>query len=61
MDRDFYNNLSKIEQYLKQHGCYVLSSVEGKGTHVGRFKRILLDANDDIVIDIDIDAVSTTV
>lgn len=60
MDSNFYNNLSKIEQYLKQHGCYVLSSIEGEGTHVGRFKRISLDADDDVVINIDIDAVSVT-
>lgn len=59
MDKELYKNLSEIEQYLKQHGCYVLSSVEGKGTHVGRLNKISLDANDDIVLDIDIDDIPT--
>lgn len=50
----------ELEQKLKEYDVYILSSVGGKGHHVGRFKGISVDANGDLIIDADIDEYSIT-
>ena len=50
----------ELEQKLKEHDVYIISSVGGKGHHVGRFKGISVDANGDLIIDADIDEHSIT-
>ena len=50
-----FRKLREIEELLKEHSVSVLSSIEGKGIHVGRFKGIALDADGFPVIECDID------
>ena len=50
----------EIEKELKEHDVYIISSVGGKGHHIGRFKTISVDANGDLIIESDIDEVSIT-
>lgn len=52
--------LHKIEDALCKHDVYVMSSVDGAGAHVGRFKEFSYDANGALVIMTDIDSVSCT-
>ena len=52
--------LRKFEEELKKYNTYIASSIEGKGTHIGRFRGLSLDANGDIIILCDIDKDSVT-
>ena len=52
--------LTKIEEQLNQRNVYIISSVDNKGTYVGRFKGLSLDADNDLIIRADIDSVSCT-
>ena len=52
--------MKKIEEWLNKNNVYIISSIDDKGVHVGRFKGLSLDANDDLVIDTDIDSLSCT-
>ena len=52
--------LNKIENKLREQNVYIISSVDGRGVHIGRFKGFSRDANDDLVIEADIDGVSCT-
>ena len=44
----------------KNKDIYIISSIGNKGVHIGRIKNISLDANDDIVIETDIEKESET-
>lgn len=55
-----YEEMKQIENKLKENKAYVISSIDEKGHHVGRFKGFSLDANGDLIIEIDIDAISST-
>ena len=48
------------KQISKEHNVYIISSVEGKGNHVGRFKGFSVDADGDLIIEADIDGLSCT-
>lgn len=48
------------EKMLESDNIYIVSSIDNKGTHVGRFKRCSLDADGNLIIEIDIDGVSCT-
>ena len=50
--------MKELESKLKELNVYVISSVEGKGSHIGRFKGFSEDANGDLVIETDIDKLS---
>lgn len=52
--------MNEIEAKLKEHNVYIISSVEGKGNHVGRFKGFSVDADGDLIIEADIDGLSCT-
>lgn len=52
--------MKEIESKLKELNVYVISSVEGKGSHIGRFKGFSEDANGNLVIEVDIDMLSCT-
>lgn len=52
--------MKELESKLKELNVYVISSVEGKGSHIGRFKGFSEDANGDLVIETDIDKLSCT-
>ena len=52
--------LELISEYLNKHNAYIISSIDGNGTYVGRFKRLSLDADDDLIICADIDSASCT-
>lgn len=52
--------MKKVELWLKANNVYVMSSIEGKGHHLGRFKGFSLDADDNLIIDVDIDSLSCT-
>jgi len=49
-----------IEKYLKENSAYIISSIDGEGNHVGRFKEFVIDANGDLIISTDIDSESCT-
>lgn len=46
--------------FKREQEVYVVSSIENKGNHIGRIKDISLDANCDVVIEVDIDKESIT-
>lgn len=52
--------LIKNNTYNKNQEVYIIASIEGKGNHIGRIKNISLDADDDVVIEVDIDEKSVT-
>ena len=52
--------LKRIEKLLRENDVYVESSIEGKGCHLGKFKGFSLDADDSVIIETDIDALSCT-
>ena len=52
--------LNKIEDELRKQNLYIISSIDGNGVHVGRFKGFSHDADGDLVIEADIDGVSCT-
>lgn len=54
-------DIKKVEEILKRNGAYILSSVDGEGYHVGRFKGIGLDTEGNFIIEADIDNISSTV
>ena len=49
-----------VEAVLAGCNTYVLSSIDGEGNHVGRFKGVSVDANGSLVINADIDKVFCT-
>lgn len=53
-------DMADIENILNEHKTYIISSVEGKGVHIGRFHGLSLDADGDWVIDADLDEKSCT-
>lgn len=55
-----FEEMKKVEEWLKTNDAYVMSSIEGKGHHIGRFKRFGLDADDNLIIEVDIDSLSCT-
>lgn len=54
------NEAKEIETMLRKHNAYIISSVDGKGAHVGRLKGVTVDADGNLVIESDIDNVSCT-
>lgn len=48
-----------IQDFLNEHGVYIVASVDGEGVHLGRFKKIGIDANGHLTIDCDIDGISS--
>lgn len=52
--------MNKIKEKLEEQGVYIIASIEGKGHHIGRLKKLSLDANGDLIIEVDIDAASCT-
>ena len=52
--------LNKIKEKLEEQNVYVIASIEGKGCHIGRFKGFSLDANKQLIIEVDIDEKSCT-
>ena len=49
-----------VESVLAGCNTYILSSIDGEGKHVGRFRGVSVDANGSLVISADIDKVSCT-
>lgn len=58
--RQIEKDLQMIEAILRKYNVYIISSVDGKGNHVGRLKGFSVDADGDLVIDADIDELSCT-
>ena len=54
------DNVYLYEKMLGVDNIYIVSSIDNKGTHVGRFKRCSLDADGNLIIETDIDSVSCT-
>lgn len=52
--------LIKNNTYNKNQEVYIIASIEGKGNYIGRIKNISLDADDDVIIEVDIDEKSVT-
>lgn len=53
--------LKVIEEALKEKNAYIISSIDGKGAHIGRFKGVSVDAEGDLIIESDIDSISSAV
>lgn len=56
--------ISQIDTWVRVNGdkeVYILSQIDGKGTHVGKITELGIDSNGDIVIGTDIESVSSTV
>ena len=54
------DNLYLYEKMLGADNIYIVSSIDNKGAHVGRFKKCSLDADGNLIIETDIDSVSCT-
>lgn len=55
--------IKEIENWMKSCGdknIYVLSKVDGKGTHIGRVVSVGADVEDGIIIETDIESESCT-
>lgn len=59
--------MDKLEQLralineISENGTIsVMASIEGKGVHVGKVKGISQDANNDVIIEVDIEHISST-
>lgn len=50
----------RIEAILKKHGTYILSTIDGRGCHVGCYKGIALDADADWIIEAEVESMSET-
>lgn len=46
--------------FKREQEVYVIASIDNKGNHIGRIKNISLDADCDVVIEVDIDRKSVT-
>ena len=53
-------NLKKIEEELRKHDAYIISSIDGNGAHVGKFKGFNYDSDGNLVIEADINGRSCT-
>lgn len=47
-------NLKKIEEELRKHDAYIISTIDGIGAHVGKFKGFNYDSDGNLVIEADI-------
>lgn len=52
--------LIKNNTYNKEQDVYIIASIGGEGNHIGRIKNISLDADYDVVIEVDVDEKSVT-
>ena len=59
-DDTVYEVLAKLRSIIDNRNVYVMSTIDGCGCHIGKITGFSLDANDGIVIETDIDGVSTT-
>lgn len=64
-----YSRISNVNQFInkiknlhdkKSQEIYIISEIDGKGTHIGKILDIGLDADENIVINTDIESVSET-
>lgn len=46
--------------FKREQEVYVIASIDNKGNHIGRIKNISLDADCDVVIEVDVDRESVT-
>ena len=60
IDKISITDIDKIESMLREHNVYIISSIGGKGNHVGRLKGFSLDADGNLIIETDIDKKSST-
>ena len=58
--RDNTYDVDKIKDLLNKNDAYIISKIDGKGTHVGKIVNVTLDANGDVVIETDIESISQT-
>lgn len=52
--------LNTIADTLRKQNAYIISSIDGEGVYIGRFKGFSCDADGDLVIEADIDGISCT-
>lgn len=52
--------LKKITTFNENQEVYIIASIDNNGNHIGRIKNISLDADCDVVIEVDIDKESVT-
>ena len=55
-----FKKFKEVEEFLREHNAYILSSIEGEGVHVGRFKCLSLDADGYPIVECDIDKISVS-
>jgi hypothetical protein len=57
---DLIIKMKNLEKVIKDNNPYVMASIAGKGYHIGRFKGVGIDSDNELTIDVDIDAQSCT-
>lgn len=46
--------------FKREQEVYIIASINNKGNHIGRIKNVSLDADCDVVIEVDVDRESVT-
>lgn len=59
-DNTVYEVLAQLRSIIDNCEVYIMSTIDGKGCHIGKITGVSLDANDGIVIETDIESVSVT-
>lgn len=54
--RTVYNDVNRLESMLKNYDTYIISSIEGKGGYMGRFKGLSVDVDGNLFIEADLDS-----
>lgn len=61
--KDYKHNTGvneKNKDFLKENNAYIIASIEEKGAHIGRIKGLSFDADNNLIIEADIDSQSCT-
>ena len=58
LDDTPYEVLSKLRSIIDNRNVYIMSTIDGKGCHIGKITGFSLDALDGIVIETDIDGIN---
>ena len=49
-----------VDEILKKHRAFVMATIDGHGCHIGTYKEISLEADGDLIINVDVESLSVT-
>lgn len=52
--------LKALEGVSENQNIYIISTLDGKGTHIGRINKVSFDADGDVVLEANVESVSET-